>query len=165
MRIRPLAVSGPAWLVPAAGAAACVLAALALGLWAALPNLHWFAGLRRPSFRPPTLVFGLAWAAFHGLALWALTRVLRSPDWMPDRTAAMEAYFVQLSLNALWPVAVFGLHRPRLGLLVAVALLVAILVATRLFARVDRIAGRLLLVYLLWIAFVVLLNLSVAIRN
>ena len=160
-----MAMSGSASLLPFVGAAACVLAALILGLWATLPNLHWFAGLRRPSFRPPTLVFGLAWVAVHGVALWALSRVLRSPDWMPDRSAAIQAFFIQLGLNAVWPVAVFGLHRPRLGLVVVGALLVAIVVATRLFARVDRIAGRLLLPYLGWIAFVFLLNLSVAIRN
>ena len=142
-----------------------MLAALLLGLWATLPNLHWFAGLRRPSFRPPALVFGLGWVAFHGIALWALIRVLRSPDWMPDRSAAVQAFFIQLGLNAVWPVAVFGLHRLRLGLIIVGALLIAIVVATRLFTRVDRIAGRLLLPYLGWIAFVVLLNLSVAIRN
>ena len=165
MRLRPLAVSGSARLVPVAGATACVIAALALALWATLPNLHWFAGLRRPSFRPPALVFGLAWATCHGLALWALTRVLRSPDWMPDRSAAIQAFFTQLGLNAIWPIAVFGLHRPRLGLVVLSVLLLAIFLTTRLFARVDRVAGRILLPYLGWIAFVYLLNLSVAIRN
>ena len=149
----------------AAGALLCVLGALALGLWATLPNLHWYALLRRPSFRLPNLALGATWVVVHCTMLWALIRVLRAPDWMPDRAAAIQAFFRQLAIHAVWPVVVFGLHRPKLGLGVAAALLLQLVWAMRLFGRVDRWAGALALPALAWTIYVSLLNLSVAIRN
>ena len=149
----------------AAAALGPVLLAAAVGTLATLPNLHWYAGLHRPSFRPPNWLFGPVWTVLYVVMAWAFYRILRSPDWMPDRRAATRAFLVQIGLNAAWPVAFFGLHSPRLGLVVIGALLVAVVDTARLFGRIDRTAGLSLLPYLLWGLFALALNLSVYVRN
>ena len=136
-----------------------------VGTLATLPNLHWYGTLRRPSFRPPTWVFGPAWSVLYAMMAYAVFRVLKAEDWMPDRPAAISAYWLQLGLNAAWPIVFFALHGPRLALAVMLALLVAVIRATRLFGLVDRTAGLYLVPYLIWLVFAALLNLSVAIRN
>ena len=52
----------------------------------------------------------------------------------------------------------FGLHRPGWALAEILVLLTAILATIRVFWRVDRPAGLLLLPYAAWVAFATVLN-------
>ncbi|HEX4765922.1 MAG TPA: TspO/MBR family protein [Lichenihabitans sp.] len=149
----------------AAAALAPVLCAMLLGTWAVLPNLGWYATLHRPSFRPPGWLDGPVWALLHLLMAWAFFRVLRRPDWMPDRPAAIRAFLVQIGLDVLWPFAFFAARSPKLGFAAILALLVAVVVCGRRFGQVERVAGWCLVPYGFWIGFAALLNLSIAIRN
>jgi benzodiazapine receptor len=72
---------------------------------------------------------------------------------------------VQLVLNALWSVIFFGLESPLFGLIVIVALWVAILFTTLMFYRISRVAGVLMLPYLLWVTFAAVLNESIWLLN
>jgi tryptophan-rich sensory protein len=64
-------------------------------------------------------------------------------------------------LNAAWSWAFFGLRNPALGLVVIVALLLAILVTIRLFWPLDRIAAWLLVPYAAWVGYATALNLAI----
>ena len=149
----------------AAAALGLVGGAMLLATLAVAPNLAWYASLHRPSFRPPGWLFGPVWALLYLLMAWAFFRVLRRPDWMPDRPAAIRAFLAQIGLNVLWPFAFFAAHSPKLGFAVLLALLVAVIVCGRRFAQVERVAGWCVVPYGVWVGFAALLNLSIAIRN
>ena len=110
-------------------------------------------------------MFGPVWTLLYLAMAWAFFRILCSPDWMPDRPAAIRAYLVQIALNGLWPIVFFGLRSPRLALGVIAALWIAVAMMIGLFHRIDRTAALVLVPYLLWVSFASLLNLSVYIRN
>ncbi len=55
----------------------------------------------------------------------------------------------------------FGLQLPGLGLVVIIALLVAIIGFIVLARRIDRLAAWLFAPYALWVAFATLLNFSI----
>lgn len=130
-----------------------------LGNLATMPNIPtWYAGLVKPSFTPPNWLFGPAWTLLYVLMAYALWRILSLPRETPGRTAAITAFFVQLALNGLWSWAFFAAHSPIAGLMVIVALVVAVIVTIRLFWPLDRVAGALLLPYLAWICFATALN-------
>lgn len=76
------------------------LAAFALGSSATLPNLPWYASLRKPSFTPPDWLFGPAWTLLYLLMGLALFRVLRLPADRKGRRAALAGFGVQIALNA-----------------------------------------------------------------
>ena len=71
-----------------------------------------------------------------------------------------SVFAVQLTLNALWTPIFFGLRRPGLAFGEIVILWFAILATTIAFWRLTRIAGYLLLPYLIWVAFATGLNLA-----
>ena len=70
---------------------------------------------------------------------YAVWRILSLPAGS-ERSRAIMAFFVQLALNALWSWAFFGAHNPGAGLVVILALIVAIVATIRSFlaARPDR---------------------------
>ena len=59
----------------------------------------------------------------------------------------------------------FGLRSPIGGIVVIAALLAAIVVDLRESARVDRVAGLLLVPYLVWCCFAAALTVGVAVLN
>ena len=71
---------------------------------------------------------------------------------------ALGLFVLQLALNGLWSYLFFGLHRLDLALFEVVALWGTILVVTILFWDVNRLAGALLLPYLVWVGFASFLN-------
>lgn len=130
----------------------------ALGALATDPALY--RALERPSWAPPGWVFGPVWLTLYtmiGVAAWLIWQ--RPPS--PTRTTALRAYWVQLALNAAWTPVFFGLEAPGAALIVIVVLWVAIVIAIRAFARVSRVAGRLLVPYLAWVSFATLLNAAI----
>jgi tryptophan-rich sensory protein len=118
----------------------------------------WYPTLVRPSFAPPSWVFGPVWTALYlmmGFAAWLVWRKAGSD---PAGRVALGLFAVQLVLNGLWSLLFFGLRAPGLALIEIVVLWVAIAAMRRGFWRVDAAAGWLLVPYLAWVTFATALN-------
>jgi len=130
-----------------------------LGSFSTMDSVRtWYPTLVRPSFAPPTWVFGPVWTTLYvmmGVASWL---VWREGTAKPAVRSALLLYGVQLVLNLLWSWLFFGLQRPFVALLDIVLLLVLIGVTAIRFAAVSRGAALLLLPYLAWVAFATVLN-------
>ena len=134
----------------------------ALGALATYPNIPtWYAGLAKPVYTPPNWVFAPVWTLLYIMMAVAVWRILALPPATLRRRPALIAFFVQLALNGAWSWAFFALHSPAAGLLVIIALLAALLATLELFWRLDRMAGFLLVPYLVWTCFATLLNYGV----
>jgi benzodiazapine receptor len=125
----------------------------------------WYAALQKPAFTPPNWLFGPAWVTLYllmGISAFIIWR--RGLDNQQVR-AALIVFLIQLVLNALWSVAFFGLKSPLYGVIVIVALWIAILFTILKFFKVSSAAGVLLLPYILWVSFAAVLNISIWILN
>ena len=131
----------------------------------AAPNLHWYAGLLRPAFSPPPLLAAAASSCLVPPTAWAFHRVLRRPDYLPDRPAAIRVFLLALVLDVLWSWLFFAGRHPTLALAASAGLAMAAIAAAWLFSLVDRRAALLLLPWASATVFVVLLDLSVTLRN
>ena len=116
----------------------------------------WYAALEKPFFTPPDWLFGPVWTSLFVLMSISATLVLRSGH--ADTRNALGIFSVQLILNALWSWAFFGLRSPFAGLIEIVFLWIAILVTIKVFFRISRTAGYLLIPYILWVTLALLLN-------
>jgi translocator protein len=139
-------------------------------LWLLLPLLAgafgsqfqpgaWYAALDKPSWNPPSWVFGPVWTVLYimmGVAAWLV--------WDRYRGAARTAlavFVVQVVFNGLWSYLFFGLQSPALafaGIVILWSLIVTTLV---LFWRARTVAGVLLLPYLAWVSFAAVLNFTI----
>jgi tryptophan-rich sensory protein len=142
---------------------AIVAAVALLGSSVTLPKIPtWYAGLTKPSFTPPNAVFGPVWTILYILMAVAVWRI-GSAD--PRRRRAVALFSVQLVLNAIWSPVFFGLEMPRLGLFVIVMLLVILAATVAAFWRLDRLAGMLLVPYLVWVCYATALNTAIVALN
>ena len=117
----------------------------------------WYQTLHKPFFTPPNWIFSPVWISLFLLMGISLFLVSRRQD-HPKVKTALIFFFVQLILNILWSAAFFGLRLPLLGLMDIILLWIAILLTIQHFLKVAKMAGLLLLPYLLWVSFAALLN-------
>ena len=138
-----------------------ILLCQAVGLlgahWTAPEIPSWYRTLRKPTFNPPSWVFGPVWTLLYllmAVAAWRISGFAASPL----RTAALLLFAVQLALNLLWSWIFFRRHALGAALAEVVVLWVAIAATTAVFARVDAVAAWLMAPYLAWTTFAALLN-------
>jgi len=117
----------------------------------------WYAGLEKPSFNPPSWVFGPVWSVLYTLMAVAAWLVWRQGGWMSARVA-LGLYAVQLVLNATWSALFFGARMPGAAFVELVVLWLAIVATTVAFFRKSVPAGALLVPYLAWTTFAGVLN-------
>jgi len=124
----------------------------------------WYPTLLKPELNPPSWIFGPVWSVLYlmmGIALY-LVRI------KPANTGvkiAIVFFYIQLALNVLWSYSFFMLHSPHLGLLNIIVLWVMIIITVFLFFGQSKIAGWLLIPYLLWVSFASYLNFSIWFLN
>jgi tryptophan-rich sensory protein len=125
----------------------------------------WYATLQKPSFNPPNWLFAPAWITLYLLMGIAAFLIWRRGLKQKEVRAALVVFLVQLVLNALWSVVFFGLQSPLYGMVVILALWVAILLTILRFFKLSTAAGALMLPYILWVSFASVLNIAIFMLN
>jgi translocator protein len=122
----------------------------------------WFLTLEKPSFNPPSWVFGPVWTMLYILMGVAAGWVWGCYSQYPETVKRALLFFgIQLALNALWSVLFFGMRNPLLALVDIVILLFLIFETFLQFRRINPNASYLLLPYFAWVLFATVLNASI----
>ena len=119
----------------------------------------WYQTINKPSFTPPSWVFGPAWTTLYILMGIALFLIWKSNH--PLKKQALWLFGIQLFLNGIWSPAFFGLESPILGLVIIVPLWIMIVVCIKVFFQINKTASYLMVPYLLWVSFATALNGSI----
>jgi translocator protein len=129
-----------------------------LGGLATTPNIpHWYANLTKPSWTPPSWIFGPVWSVLY-LSMAIAARLV----WRQGRaTIPMVLFGVQLFFNAAWSWLFFRLHSPGAALIDVVLLWAAIVATTAVFWLRSAWGGVLFLPYLFWVSFATVLNFAI----
>ena len=153
-------VPGSSQLVGLAAWLLITLAAAATGAVASINAGAFYAQLAQPEWAPPASWFSPVWSVLYILMAIAAWLVWRAGGFSGAR-GALTLYLLQLVLNALWSWLFFVWHLG--GLALAENLLLWLLIVATLIAfwRISRLAGVLLIPYLLWVSFAVALNFAV----
>lgn len=125
----------------------------------------WYATLVRPSIAPPNWVFGPVWTTLFLLMGISSFIIYQKGIDRPDVRRALYVFFIQLILNATWSILFFGLNDIGAALTEIVGLWVIILANIILFWRISKIAGYILIPYILWVSFASYLNYTFFILN
>jgi len=124
----------------------------------------WFDALQKPSFMPPGPVFGIVWPILYALIGIAVAMIIAEPP-SPRRQAALTLFFIQLALNFAWSPIFFAAHDIQLANIVIFVMAVVAAIAARLFLKMRREAGLLMIPYLAWLVFAATLNSTIASLN
>lgn len=146
-------------------AIALPLAAGFLGSGATMPAIPgWYAGLVKPLLNPPSFVFAPVWTLLYVLMGIASYRIYIKRN-VAGAVPALLVYGAHLLVNLAWSLVFFGAQNIEAGVMVIIALWLMIVSLIVMFSRIDKIAGWLLVPYLLWVTFATYLNVSIAFLN
>ena len=145
----------------------------AIGAFATSQAGEFYGQLDQPTWAPPAWLFGPVWTVLYALMAVAAWRVQRTSGTAGTAGIAggrsvrpeMTLYVVQLVLNSLWSWLFFAWHRGALAFVELVVLWLAIVATIVVFGRRDRLAGLLLLPYIVWVSFAGALCYSIWQRN
>jgi translocator protein len=120
----------------------------------------WYPMLRRPSWTPPSWLFGPVWTILYLMMAIAAWLVWRRRE-LIDVRSSLGLFAFQLILNAVWSPLFFGLKNPLAGLLDIIPLWAAILATLISFWKIAPAAGILLIPYWFWVSFATALNFAI----
>ena len=138
----------------------CFSAAGIGGAFTASSVRTWYLEIAKPTWTPPSWVFGPVWTLLYvmmGLSVWL---VWRSGRWSGAR-GAMLIFGVQLLLNTAWSILFFGARSPGLAFFEILLLWSTIVVTIGIFWQHSKTASVLLVPYLAWSSFAAVLNFTI----
>ena len=145
------------WLVLGGFVAVSFVVAAAGGAATVSAVREWYPTLSKPSWTPPSWVFGPVWTLLYAMMAVAAWLVWRRAGWC----GAPAWFAAQLALNAVWSPLFFGLHWIGVALLDIGLLWVAIAATMAAFWQVTPLAGWLFVPYLAWVSFAAALNFAI----
>lgn len=122
----------------------------------------WYPTLIKPSFNPPNWIFAPVWSMLYimmGVAAGLVWGQIEQEKEVVKN--ALVFFAIQLGLNALWSFLFFGLKNPMLAGIEIVILLLMIYETYTKFVKINKIAGYLLIPYMIWVSFATVLNGSI----
>ena len=153
-----------AWLFPiaVAGLVATFVAVLGATITEIGP---WYYALAQPRWAPPAAFYGVAWTAIYALtALAGVTGWLAMPHW-DEREWMVGLFALNLSLNILWSLLFFRLHRPDWALIEIIGLWLSVGALIVHIWRRSMTGAVLLVPYLLWVTFAGYLTMTIVRLN
>ena len=130
------------------------------GRWTAPEIPGWYRSLAKPSFNPPSWIFGPVWTTLYVLIAVAAWRVAASPE-SPLRSLGLTLFVFQLALNLAWSWIFFHKHAIGTAAVEVAVLWSAIGATTLVFSRVSASAAWLMVPYWAWVTFASILNAAI----
>ncbi|HPA25401.1 MAG TPA: tryptophan-rich sensory protein [bacterium] len=143
----------------------CQLASL-IGMLFTNSSLNsWYSTLNKPSFNPPSYVFGPVWVFLFLLMAIAFYLVLIKGQKNKHYKTAVVIFVLQWILNVLWSFFFFFMQSPFMALLEIMTLWLLILLTMYHFYKIEKVAAWFLAPYVLWVTFATILNFAIVVLN
>jgi benzodiazapine receptor len=121
----------------------------------------WYEALEKPFFMPEPALFGLVWPVLYLLVAIAGWRVFSSEGAIPG----WGLWISQLVLNWVWSPMFFGAHLIFWSIWIIVGVLSLSLAFISVTWDRDRLAAACMIPYVAWLAFALLINVTVWLMN
>jgi len=134
------------------------------GIFTSKEIAGWFASLNKPSFNPPSYLFGPVWTALYILMGISMFLIWNTPK-TELRQKALAIFGIQLFFNFWWSILFFSFHTLLLSVINILVLWFLIIYMISLFKNIKPVAAYLQIPYLLWVTFATVLNISIFYLN
>ncbi len=146
----------------------CIAAPLLTGLlsWLLVRNsIPLFQNIIKPPLTPPASLFPIVWTILYltmGIADYLVRRAHIDQN---TRSQALLLYKLQLGINFFWPIFFFRFQWFFFAFIWLLLLWAILWMTVQSFYWIRKIAGILLVPYLLWVTFAGYLNLFISLFN
>lgn len=142
-----------------------ILSSIVIGLYGH-PRIHdtpWYDNLIKPDFTPPSWVFSIIWPLLYILMGIALERINNLPncDIIKNSCIPLIYFAIQLVLNYSWSIIFFNYKKIKLALFDLILLILFTFKLFFMIIKIDSIAAKLILPYIVWLLFALYLNFKI----
>ena len=123
-----------------------------------------FRMLNKPFFQPPEIVFPIVWSILFALMGLGAARVYLASA-SAGRWRGILLFLLQLAFNFFWSIIFFNFRAFGFAFIWLMILWALILLMILAFRKVDPLAAKLQIPYLVWVTFAVYLNAGVWLLN
>ncbi len=124
-----------------------------------------YMSFEQPPLSPPGWVFPVVWGILYALMGVSAYLVYNSDGKQKNKSVALTVYYIQLALNFLWSIIFFRFDFYTVALVDLILLLIAVIIMTFMFYRINKAAGYMNIPYVIWLIFATYLNVGVAVLN
>jgi tryptophan-rich sensory protein len=122
----------------------------------------WYLNLNKSPFTPPGYIFSIVWIILYilmSISVWII--------WKTEKqiTFPIQLYIIQLILNFAWSPLFFKYRCINESLFLLLLLWMLVFTIIILFYSINKIAGLLLIPYLIWLSFAFYLNYYIVENN
>lgn len=124
----------------------------------------WYQNINRSGFTPPDWAFPVAWGTIYvllAITAWELIRY----RYKSYAGVALSLFVIQMALNWAWSFIFFTYHMIFAALVSIIILLILVLILNVLSFRISRLAGFLLVPYVLWLSYATFLTYRIWMLN
>jgi len=127
-------------------------------------NSDWYNSLIRPFLAPPSFIFTPVWIVLY--ITLAIALILYVTEFSIKNKKSGYIYFAaQLLLNLVWSPVFFGMKNILLALIIILLMDLFVILTIKQFYSISKLAGIILIPYLLWILFATYLNIGYFVLN
>ena len=127
-------------------------AASAAGAIASIQTREFYDKLVQPEWAPPGWLFGPVWSVLFALMAISAWLIWRDGGFAKHKNA-LTLFIIQLIPNVLWSWLFFAWSKGALAFTDIVLLWMLIAATICSFWKISRLAGAMLIPYLLWVSF------------
>lgn len=143
------------------GAILCFTLGMIAGYSVSVSDSSWYLSLDKPTFNPPSWIFGPVWSVLYlmmGIALGKIWKARAAYRW------PLMIFILKFVFNLAWSPLFFYCQRVDLAL-IDISLLWICLVALIVITYYNKNIFLLLLPYLMWVSFAWILNYNIYLLN
>ena len=130
------------------------------GISAALSSegMASYGNMNKPPLSPPAGTFPIAWTILYILMGFASYLIIMSEADPGIKMGAIIVYAIQLFMNFMWSIIFFNRGEYLIAFIWLLILLFVVILCAYWFFGIRRLAGYLLIPYILWLTFAAYLN-------
>jgi len=121
----------------------------------------WYQTINKPTWNPPSWLFGPVWTTLYVMMGIALFLVWKSDASQSVKKTAIILFAAQLLLNFFWSFIFFNQHQIGWAVVEIITMWIFILLTIFAFAPISKIAAWLLVPYISWVSFATILNYTI----
>ena len=121
----------------------------------------WYQTINKPTWNPPSWLFGPVWTTLYVMMGVALFLIWKSDASQSVKKTAIILFATQLVLNFFWSFIFFNQHQIGWAVVEIITMWIFILLTIFAFAPINKIAAWLLVPYISWVSFATILNYTI----
>ena len=118
----------------------------------------------KPALSPPAWLFPVVWTILYTLMGISTARIWLLPE-SAERSRGLNLYVAQLIINFFWSLIFFNARAYGLAVIWLILLWILVFKMILQFRKIDPLAAKLQIPYLIWLTFAAYLNIAVWILN